>query len=336
MNKINLVALLVFSILIICPTVLATTVTSNITLTKNTTYRDGVFNFANIYLNSGVTLSFINSTVIVGSVTGAGKNGFLVTNTSLSIYSLSISGGGISNVNMENVVITGQSKALIFNNNILSMSNVSFQSPKAETVFLVLRNIKNGFLYDVSYKIPVHYITTSTVAISIEGCINLTLDKINGIGVADVNTPHFHISFAGTLSQNVAIKNSYFYGGGNGGTTTGSVNYLNCTYDNVIDGTEKQQVGLAIFTDCVWKNTHQAEINLQGGITYTFNHCTFNKGLVNLDNGIAWLNDCITQKGITFKDMGDNNHIIKHLGVIYIDGTKIDWNGSDLRFTKIN
>ena len=298
-------------------------------LSQNTSIVNTSIDLGIVYLNAGVTLSLINSTVTISDLKGGGKNGFIVNSTKLGISSLSIGGDGVGHVSLINSKIFGQTNSFTIDNNILKISNVSFTDQRAEVPFLILRHIQNSIISKISYRITSHYASTSTVAISVENCNQLTLDHINGIGMTDVNTPHFHISIAGATNTNILVKNSYFYGGGNGGTS-GNINYVNCTYDSIVDGTEIQKTGTTTFTNCTWMNTHDSEINIQGGVNYLFIGCTFSKGLINLDNGLATLINCKSVNGFTFMDLGDNvNGGYKYLGVTYIDNVKVDWNTSN-------
>ena len=229
------------------------------------------------------------------------KSGFIGSAKTLKFYNVSF-------VNVSGTVTFQQ----ITN---ATIKDLTFSNVKANIVPIILNGLQNTVIDGLSYNMPYLYTVTSAVAISVQGCRNVTLNRLKGIGLQNVNTPHFHICLAASGNGNLTISNSYFYGGGNGGVT-GLLNWVNCTFDSVVDGTEANKVGLTSFQNCLWTNIKNSEINLQADIRLDFQNCTFMKGLVNLNNGSATLTNCTFPNGLRIIDDGDNQGGQKHAGTM--------------------
>lgn len=284
-----------------------------------------------VVASGSLVIPYGGSRVITGkasfsSISGAGHNSLSVVNAVLTVGSINLSGSRGNTVTIVNSTIYGLGKPMIFNSySYLLIMNVSVSGFTSDTVVLILRGVKNSSVDGFRYTYTKSAVATSMVAISIEGCTNLTLSNIKGVGLTNVNTPHFHTSFAGaTPSVNVTISNSYFYGGGNGGTSS-NVRYVNCTWESVVDGTERQKVGDTEFIGCKWIGTKDSEVNLQNGVTYRFINCSFSKGLINAANGYAEFVNCSSSSGWTWAEMKDNDNTHKYLGSAVINGVNYEW-----------
>lgn len=204
---------------------------TTLTLTQNTIYDKIILrNDGPIYMNKNISLTIRNSKVVLnGTITGAGNNNLTFVNSTISLYGVKVSGGG-GNVVMKNCTMTGLTSGVCLSNYQVNIKGLSL-TPKTDCSLLILRGIKNSIIDEFTYNIPFKYISTSQVAVSVEGCSNLTLSHVKGMGQKNVNTPHFHISFASTNpSSDIKINDGYFYGGGNA-VTTGPIKYSDCIFD---------------------------------------------------------------------------------------------------------
>ena len=260
---------------------------------------------------------YINNTLIDGF--GVPKGTVNTISSLLTAPSPTISGIHMNNVGKETVIsdITG-----------LSMSNVTLTNIVNDTTLLTFRDIVGGSVSGVSYTLTKPDVTTSTISIRVEGCKNLVLNKLNCVGMVNVNTPHFFVVWTAPgdaqPSVGTVVKNSYFYGGGNDVAGGSGCAWSNDTFSTCVDATEWWWLGNTIITDCRFVNMRSTEINLQSSYTdsdqdiqLTFTRCSFNKGLVDMDDGYAKLTNCTFPNGLVMKDMGNNNGILEHAGVIY-------------------
>jgi hypothetical protein len=111
------------------------------------------------------------------------------------------------------------------------------------------------------------------------------------------------------------VQNSYFYGGGNG-AVSGGIKWKNCTFDNIVDGTEADEPDETWIYDSIFNNIHSSEIDLQDNVRFDFVGCTF-QGVVNLDNGTARLTNSTFLNNLATIDLGDNKGGDKASGTMY-------------------
>jgi hypothetical protein len=345
-NKKDISGLLFILILILTLTISVPGNAQLATLTLNeNTIITGPYRYdGNIYLAKNVKLTIQNSDFrINGTITGVGYNSLTVTNSTLSLQYIKLRGNSATrfDVNIKNSKVSDLTSSIILDSLYLTVQNFTIAPTKGDFTLLILRNLKDSTVDGFSYSYSHHFSATSTVAVSIEGCSNLVFSNTNGGGLLrDVNTPHFHMSFSGTMpSSGIVIRDSYFYGGGNA-VTTGPVKYIDCVFESVVDGSEYQKGGLCECIRCIWLNTVDVEISLQGNAQFSFTNCTFSRGTVNMNNGFALLKNCLTPNGLTVTDSGDNKtHVKLYLGSIMVDDLKVSWSSlttpPSLNFNKI-
>ena len=274
-------------------------------------------------LTSKANVLIVNSTLIAQKP----NTYFSFTNGNITLINSVFSGfggrailnvlGSTSRLTLNNVTFTkiaGATKIQSLKNAYLH--DLAFPNVTANIVPLILNGLANSVLDGLTYNMKTLYTVKSAVAISVEGCQNLTLSKIVGIGLRNVNTPHFHVCLSGSSNYQIIVSDSVFFGGGNGGVT-GSIVWRNCTFDSNTDGTEVRKFGDTRFYDCVWQNITGSEINLQSGMEASFIRCTFYKGAIDLDNGTAYVTNCTFPNGMVTYDGGDNNGAYERAGVLY-------------------
>jgi len=245
-------------------------------------------------------------------------------------------------VYLENVYIHQVSKYIKFQQiNRATVNNLTMSELTENTMPLYLNDVNNAVFNNTKYVIDVHYSKPDVVGLNIENSANLTFVNLNFTGFPDVNTPHFHLSLSGvTESTNITVKDSYFYGGGNG-AISGDVVWRNCTFDNCVDGTEIRKYKETFIYDSTFKNIHDSEINLQGGVKFNFVRCNFQSSItVNLSNGTAICTDC-TFKDLVIDELGDQRGGKKYAGTLYLSWNlsnftvriRINWQETDLIYS---
>jgi len=248
----------------------------------------------------------IDNTVIDGfGVTGEMQNTLNTVSTATGTITF-------TNVRMVNIgyktMLSGAHNPVIKN---VTVSNIALG-----TSLFTFRSMSSLHVDGLTYTYPRETVTNIS-AISLEGLSNPILNHIKGIGVVQVSSPHFHVNLSGTENFNILIENSYFYGGGNGAVTGNNLTYRNCTFDHITDGTEVRGPGMTAIIDSKFTGIHDSEIGLQRGAVFSFVRCTFVKGLINMDNGVAYFTNCTFPVGIHMKDMGDEDHTVKKAGIVY-------------------
>ena len=306
--------------LILTLTILATaslqalTITGDVTILKGQTFTltNQTYTVDGNFTTQGATVNITNSTL-----EGTGKLQFtygvvtIINSTVKNFKSASFLYQGklvLQNVTFQNV--TGQTSLSCITN--YEINGLNFINPPVTNV-LNLYKMCNGEINGLSYT----YQSKDLVgcAVSLIKCVNLTFNNANGYGPRTVDSPHHHILACGTENYGVIIKNSVFNGGGNG-ATGGIAAWLNCTFINNTDGVEYKDQQPLNFVNCTWIGTHDAEVNLQSGIELNFVGCTFTKGLVSLNNGVATLTNCTFPNGCVMTDLGGNRDGVWHQGVI--------------------
>ena len=253
---------------------------------------------------------YLNNTLIDGF--GVPKGTVNTISSLLAAPSPTISGIHMNNVGKETVIsdITD-----------IRMSNVTLSNIQNDTTLITFRNIVGGSVSHLSYNLTKNDRTGSTISYRVEGCSNLVFNRVDAIGLRNnVNTPHYHMVCTGPggtlLSRNITISNSFFFGGGNGASTGDLIRWVNCTFSQIVDGTEKWNYGETDIVDSRFEGTRDREIELQEGITLDFVRCYFGKGLSNMDNGTAKITNSTFPNGFLMRDYGDNDGTLKHAGTI--------------------
>ena len=303
-----------------------------------------IINNQNVTIQGNFTSLKATVTITNSTIQGTGKLQFtygsitIINSTIRDFTSVSILYSGklvIQNLTIQNL---SQPLSLSCITNY-KVDGLTFTDCKPITL-LDLYKMCNGAITGLSYT----YTTKTLVgcAVSLVKCSNLTFNQATGTGPRTVDSPHHHILACGTENRDITIQNSMFHGGGNGGTA-GVSNFINCTFINNTDGAESKGTTPANFKNCTWIGTHDAEINLQSGAQFNFVACTFTKGLVNLNNGLATVTNCTFPNGVVMADLGGNRDGITHQGVVwqfwnythYYKVSVADWglNAQNLNYT---
>lgn len=231
-----------------------------------------------------------------------------------------------SRVSLKNVHLNGIANTVKFTQiHDLKIDGFTVTDIAPDFATFIFNGVSDSYLDNVQYTLTQRNNRPDVSALSVQGCTNVTFDHLVGKGLRGVKDPHFHVHITGTQNRDIEVKNSYFYGGGNG-AVTGQVTWRNCTFDTIVDGVEHCKQGETFIYDSTFRGIHDTEINLQSGMTVYFERCSFEKGLVNLSNGTAILTNCTFLNDISCVEKGDNRGGQKYAGVLYQF-----WNFSTLR-----